>query len=95
MTTITEHAIVIQRVADADAWCDIAGRRIAGIAAVLVFFACYITGLIHLGFLVGIAVGWLPCAVAAWLAALAVAPCSTALLRLRVSHASGPDGDAM
>jgi hypothetical protein len=86
MTTITEHAIVIRRVADADAWCDLMGRRVAAAFAVLVFCACYLSGLAHFGLLLGVAVGWLPCGIAAWLAALAVAPSTAALLRLSVAN---------
>lgn len=93
MTTITDYAIVIQRVADTDAWCDVAGRRIAAVAAVLVFSICYIAGLLHFGLLLGISVGWLPCAVAAWVAALVIAPCSTALLRMSVSRTQETPGE--
>jgi hypothetical protein len=55
--------------------------RLAAVAAVLAFISCYVYGIAKFGVVLGIAIGWLPSGIIAWLAALVVAPLTTALLR--------------
>jgi hypothetical protein len=50
--------------------------RLGVIAAVLVFVGTYTFGISKYGVVLGIALGWLPCGVAAWLAAITVASVS-------------------
>jgi hypothetical protein len=51
----------------------LAGRT-GVVAAVIVFVAAYIYGLLTFGPLLGIAFGWLPCGIVAWLTLMVVTP---------------------
>jgi hypothetical protein len=70
--------------ADLEAWCRLTGGRLAVVASVLAFIACYIYGIAKYGFLLGIGAGWLPAATVAWLTAQVVAPVATAIFRYTV-----------
>jgi hypothetical protein len=78
----------------------IAGR-IGVIAAVLVFVGTYVFGISKYGVVLGVALGWLPCGVAAWLAAIAVASVSghaidyAFALRARQSHSLRGETNAL
>jgi hypothetical protein len=69
---------------DDESMCRLIGGRVGATAAILAFLGCYIYGMVHYGFLVGVALGWLPAAVVAWLAAHATASAGTSLLRRAV-----------
>ncbi len=49
--------------------CKLLAGRIAIVASVIVFIAGYAYGIAEYGVLLGIAFGWLPCGIAAWLTA--------------------------
>jgi hypothetical protein len=72
------------RDADVEAWCRLMGGRLAVVAGVLAFIACYVFGIAKYGLLLGIGAGWLPAATVAWLTVQVVAPVATAAFRYAV-----------
>lgn len=57
------------------------GGRTGVVVGLFVFVATYLYGLLHFGWLAGIAFGWLPCGLMAWLSALAAEAVTTSILR--------------
>jgi hypothetical protein len=61
---VTRHCIQVG--ADYERTIRLFGGRIVAIFALLLFASCYIYGIVTYGLFIGIAIGWLPSAIAAW-----------------------------
>jgi hypothetical protein len=55
----------------ADAKCQVIGGRTGIVLGIVVFISTYIYGVLHFGWMAGIAIGWLPSGLLAWAIALA------------------------
>jgi hypothetical protein len=67
---------------------EVIGGRIGIALGLLVFATTYLFGLHHFGWMVGIAIGWLPCGLLAWAAALAGDAVATSILERPMPLAS-------
>lgn len=56
--------------------------RVSVIASFFVFVGCYLFGIIHYGIVPGVAIGWLPSGLIAWLCAHAVFDLTQIVLRI-------------
>lgn len=61
--------------------CRVIAGRVGVIAAVLLFIAGYVYGILEFGALPTIALGWLPCGAASWLTAIVVASLGAPMIR--------------
>jgi hypothetical protein len=63
-----------------DAEREVVGGRIGILLGLFVFAATYLYGIHHFGWMLGIAIGWLPCGLLGWAAALAGDAVATSIL---------------
>ena len=56
--------------------------RLSVVTAFFVFLVCYLSGIIHYGVVSGIAIGWLPSVLVAWLCAHAIFDLTQLVLRV-------------
>jgi hypothetical protein len=63
-----------------DAESEVVGGRIGILLGLFVFAATYLYGIHQFGLMLGIAIGWLPCGLLGWAAALAGDAVATSLL---------------
>jgi hypothetical protein len=75
-----------------DAESEVVGGRIGILVGLFVFAGTYLYGIHHFGLILGIAIGWLPCGLLGWAAALAGDAVATGILHssnLRFASSSG------